>query len=411
MNTTKAAMFVSGIALLGVVVSRLGFTLVETVVIVALAGLLSALVTRMPWGGFLFPGDALVLCLCFITGSNLVALGAVGAGIASAGLVTGRKWAAVVMSVRNAVAVFAAIALWTFMVPAEAVISEGRRAIPGLLVVCLAFVMVASILETLMRRRRDGGLGDYWLANFGHNFHHLIFTAILGALLAVAYSDLGLPALVLFTFPVVLTRDALKRSLDLRASRIEALKALSSSVDARDRYTYDHSNRVSRLAGMLAREMGFTEDMVEAIEGGALLHDIGKLSVDTEILGKPGPLDDDEWAVVREHPQHSADVVSRVELLKRSVSIVKHHHERPDGRGYPAGLKGYEIPVGARILNVADAFDAMISDRPYRQKKSVEQALEELRKGSGSEFDPVVVEYLTRLLHRHKSEFAGHDAN
>jgi len=100
-------------------------------------------------------------------------------------------------------------------------------------------------------------------------------------------------------------------------------------------------------------------------------------------------------------------VVSRVDLLKESIDIVRHHHERPDGQGYPEGLKGHEIPVGARILNVADAFDAMISDRPYRKRKSVEEALDELQEGAGDEFDPVVVEYLTRLVADKPSEVLG----
>ena len=178
-------------------------------------------------------------------------------------------------------------------------------------------------------------------------------------------------------------------------------------MDARDRYTYDHSNRVSRLASMLAREMGFPESMVELIEGGALLDDFGKLSVDIDILSKPGSLDAEERAVIEQHPLNSAEVVSRVDLLKESTEIVRHHHERPDGRGYPGGLKGHEIPVGARILNVADAFDAMISDRPYRKRKSVEEALDELKRGAGDEFDPVVVEYLTRLVAEKREEIVG----
>jgi putative nucleotidyltransferase with HDIG domain len=158
---------------------------------------------------------------------------------------------------------------------------------------------------------------------------------------------------------------------------------------------------------MLAREMGFPESTVELIEGGALLHDIGKLSVDIDILSKPGSLDPDEREVIEKHPLTSAEVVSRVDLLKESTEIVRHHHERPDGRGYPEGLKGHEIPVGARILNVADAFDAMISDRPYRKRKSVDEALDELRRGAGDEFDPVVVEYLTRLIATRRDEILG----
>lgn len=257
-----------------------------------------------------------------------------------------------------------------------------------------------------MRSPSGFNLRQFWFFNFGRNFHHLIFTLLVGVTVAVAYLDLGMLAFVLFAFPLLLTRDALKRSLDLRESRLEALRALSSSVDARDRYTYDHSNRVSRLSALIAREMGFSESAVETIESGALLHDIGKLGVDVEILAKPGPLDREERAAIEVHPVKSAEVVSRVELFKGAVDVVKHHHERPDGAGYPGGLKAHEIPVGARILNVADAFDAMTSDRPYRGRRSVADALDELKKGSGSEFDPVVVEYLVKLLKKRTDEVA-----
>jgi putative nucleotidyltransferase with HDIG domain len=151
--------------------------------------------------------------------------------------------------------------------------------------------------------------------------------------------------------------------------------------------------------------LGFPETTVDLIEGGALLHDIGKLTVDTDILTKPGPLDPEERAVIEQHPLRSAEVVSRVDLLKESTDIVRHHHERPDGHGYPGGLKGHEIPVGAKILNVADAFDAMISDRPYRKRKTIDEALDELRRGAGEEFDPVVVEYISRLVQERRDEF------
>jgi HD-GYP domain-containing protein (c-di-GMP phosphodiesterase class II) len=149
------------------------------------------------------------------------------------------------------------------------------------------------------------------------------------------------------------------------------------------------------------------ESTVEAVESGALLHDIGKLGVDLEILSKPGPLEGDEKAAIRMHPLRSARVVAQVELFRSAVDIVRHHHERPDGTGYPYGLKAHEIPIGARILNVADAFDAMTSDRPYRKKRSIDEAIEELKRGSGTEFDPVVVEYLMKIIKKRPEEVVG----
>jgi putative nucleotidyltransferase with HDIG domain len=419
----KAAGFIAGSGLVGAVTVYLGFGYGEAGLILALGAVLSALAIRLPWTGLFFPGDALLVALCLLTGRSEVALAGVGAAIQAAAV--SRKWKRTVLvaSVRNAAAAFAAAGMWRMLVPTLNVLAVdggihrerlvgddlsawalSGSAIPTLLLASLGYLVVASVVETALRERREYAFGEFWFLNFGKSLHHLLFTAVLGAVISIGYRDIGITAFVLFALPAVLTRDALKRNLDLRASRVEALRALSSSVDARDKYTYDHSNRVARLAAMLAREMGFAESTVEIIEGGALLHDIGKLSVDIEILSKPGPLGPEEKACVRQHPISSADVVSHVELLKKSVDVVRYHHERPDGRGYPEGLKGHEIPVGARILNVADAFDAMISDRPYRKRKTLEEAVEELRLGSGSEFDPVVVEYLCMLLGRRQHE-------
>jgi putative nucleotidyltransferase with HDIG domain len=417
----RALGLAAGLALVAFAASLLGFGRTEIIVITVVACILSALAIELPWKGFLFPGDALLVCLCLLTASNRVVIVAAGTALVAGSLALSFARTALVAAFRNVVGCLVAVAIWRLLVPSLDILLGGggffrltgnnfgswmlkAQAIPALLMASLAFLVGATVAESVLRCKREYGFGEFWLLNAGRNFHHLIFTAILGAITAVAYRDIGAVAFVFFAFPVVLTRDALKRSLDLRTSRFQALKALSSSVDARDRYTYDHSNRVSRLASMLAREMGFPESVVELIEGGALLHDIGKLGVDTDILTKPGSLDPEERAVIEHHPLDSAEVVSRVDLLKESIDIVRHHHERPDGQGYPAGLKGHEIPVGARILNVADAFDAMISDRPYRKRKSVEDALAEIRRGAGEEFDPVVVEYLSRLIEKKRDQ-------
>lgn len=399
----------------------LGFPASHVVVIGAVGVVLSLLATELPWGGFLFPSDALVLAVCLIAGRIEVAALGVGAALAGAAVAVSWRRTLLVAPVRILAASVLTVTAWQQLMPAGVSTSYrigigagsysdwviSARAVPVLLLALGVFLGSAAAVEIALRSRRGFNLRQFWFLNFGRNFHHVVFTLLVGTLVAAAYGDMGVLAFVLFTFPVLLTRDALKRSLDLRKSRLEALRALSSSVDARDRYTYDHSNRVSRLSALLAREMGYSEAIVEAIESGALLHDIGKLSMDVEILSKPGPLDAEEMAKMRLHPLESADVVSRVELFKSAVGVVRHHHERPDGSGYPAGLKTDQIPVGARILNVADAFDAMTSDRPYRKRRSTVEALEELQKGSGSEFDPVVVEYLVRLLGRRSDEYAG----
>jgi putative nucleotidyltransferase with HDIG domain len=409
--------FIAGCLLIGVCVSYLGFPASHTIIITAVTALLCLLTLDLPWGGFLTPSDSVLLALCLLAGSSRIGPAGIAVAIA-AGAVRARPLRAVpVMALRNVVALFTALMLWRALVPtfvvllneSEAVLISrdsglldswmfSAAAVPALLLCSLGYLVMSSTVDTLFRSRREYDFGEYWLLNYGRNLHHHFFTVVLGALACVLFRAIGPVAFVVFAFPVLLTRDAFKRGLDLRASKIEAVRALSSSVDARDSYTHDHSNRVSRLACNLAREMGFPEATVEKIEGGALLHDIGKITVDTEVLSKPGPLDDDEMEMIRRHPQSSADIISRLRLLRGSAEIVVQHHERPDGRGYPEGLKGHEISVGARILNVVDAFDAMTTDRPYRKKKTLEEAVDELSSGSGSEFDPVVVEYLMRMI-------------
>ena len=421
-SAVRITVFVVGCALAGVTALYVGLQPLHALVIAGVGAVLSFVATELPWGGFLFPSDALVLALSLISGRFEIAVLGLGVAIAGSSAVGKPRRASLVACLRGLAAPLVTVAFWHRVIPSDVSVFGPPRplavgpyadwifsahAVPAVLGSTAVFLAVGTAVEIGFRSRRDFNLRQFWLLNFGRNFHHLIFTLLIGAIVAVAYTDMGALAFVLFAFPILLTRDALKRSLDLRKSRLDALRALSSSVDARDRYTYDHSNRVSRLSALLAREMGFPENTVEAIESGALLHDIGKLSMDIEILSKPGPLDPDERAAMKLHPIESAEVVSRVELFKGAVDVVRHHHERPDGAGYPDGLKTDQIPIGARILNVADAFDAMTSDRPYRRRRSMVEALEELRKGSGSEFDPVVVEYLIKILKNRTDEVAA----
>jgi len=169
------------------------------------------------------------------------------------------------------------------------------------------------------------------------------------------------------------------------------LHILTSALDERDGVTEGHSRRVADLSLLVAREMGIDGDDLLDIERAGILHDIGKLAVPDAILSKPGPLAADEWVEMRRHPDVGYHMVRDVPFLGRAAEIVRAHHERFDGAGYPRNLKGDRIPLGARIFAVVDAYDAMTSDRPYRLARSHQEALEEIRNQVGSQFDPVVV--------------------
>jgi putative two-component system response regulator len=175
------------------------------------------------------------------------------------------------------------------------------------------------------------------------------------------------------------------------------LKALTAALETRDAETHGHSERVVTFSLRLGRELGLDKAQMTALEFGSLLHDIGKIGVPDAILRKPAKLDEEEWARMREHPLHGQQILREIEFLEGASRVVAQHHERWDGSGYPFGLRGEEIDLNARIFSVADAFDAMISDRVYRRGRSYEAAAEELDNWSGRQFDPQVVAAFHRV--------------
>jgi putative nucleotidyltransferase with HDIG domain len=193
--------------------------------------------------------------------------------------------------------------------------------------------------------------------------------------------------------------ESLEESRQARErSYVEAVGAVVTAADARDQETTGHSFRVALYAVTLAKALGFQGNELKTIEWGALLHDVGKMVVPDHILRKVGPLTDDEWLIMRQHPGWGYDMLAEVRFLQAaSLDIIYSHHERWDGLGYPRGLAGEEIPIGARIFAVVDTYDAITSDRPYRRARSHQQAVEELDQVAGAQLDPHVVAAFRRL--------------
>ena len=187
---------------------------------------------------------------------------------------------------------------------------------------------------------------------------------------------------------------------DLRQAYSGVLEILVKFIDTADRYTEAHSVRVSILSTEIARELSLAEQAIEDIRVAALLHDVGKLDVSIDVIRKAGKLDDNEWEQLKKHPEHGANIVEQMGgMLSNAVPIILFHHEQFNGNGY-YGRKGDQIPLGARIIAVADAFDAMTTDRPYQKARQTWEALEIIEKGRGEHFDPRVVEAFTSVMRR-----------
>jgi HD-GYP domain-containing protein (c-di-GMP phosphodiesterase class II) len=185
---------------------------------------------------------------------------------------------------------------------------------------------------------------------------------------------------------------------DMRGLFISTVTSLANAIDAKSPWTKGHSERVMGISAGIAMEMGLDEAVTERVRLGGLLHDIGKIGIIETLLEKPTRLSEDEFPPMRLHPEKGVAILAPIDQLQKVLPGILYHHERYDGMGYPKGLKGESIPLEARIITVADAFDAMVSERPYKKGSTLDQALAELRKKSGSQFDPGIVEHFCRYI-------------
>jgi putative nucleotidyltransferase with HDIG domain len=301
------------------------------------------------------------------------------------------------------------------------------------------YIVNSGLLAIVMSLAEGRGPLGVWRERLAWMTPHYVAFGVLAGLFAVAELDLGLYALAAFALPVVMLWIAEKQYLDRSRSTVTGLReandeleaknsqlerlleenrellssvqrsylstitSLARTVEAKDPYTSGHTERVADIALVLAKELGFDESKLPAINVGAIIHDIGKIGVPDAILLKPGPLDPEEFAEMRRHPEMSSYIVAELDLPVEVKQMVRSHHERYDGGGYPDRLVGEQIPLAARILTVADTLDAMTSDRPYRNALALDVALAEIRDKQGSQFCPTVVAALDRVMARDDS--------
>jgi putative two-component system response regulator len=208
--------------------------------------------------------------------------------------------------------------------------------------------------------------------------------------------------------PILIERNLTRRRLEVARLRergaqvlFEAIKALASAVDAKDPYTARHSRRVTRLSLLLADSIQLSSEERYMLELSAWMHDVGKIGVPDSILTKPAPLTPKEFAVMKEHPAKGAEIVGEIEEFGQVADVIRHHHERVDGQGYPDGLRGAAIPLASRIILIADSFEAMVADRSYRRSLGREAAIRELQEHSGTQFDQSLTQAFIGALDTH----------
>jgi putative nucleotidyltransferase with HDIG domain len=226
---------------------------------------------------------------------------------------------------------------------------------------------------------------------------HVAILCVVSVFLSYVFAGFGLMGLGIVTVVLIESYYPQKLIGDQHGILHTSIQMMAQAVDIKDPYTSGHSQRVSRYAVRLGRALGLSEEEVERIRIGGFLHDIGKIGISGRVIRKPGKLTVEEKALMNHHSSVSADIIEGLKILSESTKMVRHHHEHRDGSGYPDGLKGEEIPLGSRIILVADAFDALTTDRPYRKGRPRDQAVAVIRENAGPQFDPAVVDALERI--------------
>ena len=339
-----------------------------------------------------------------------------------------RRWAPAQITLSfgaRALSLLAAAGVFAFA--ASGGLPDALTIIAGPAAGVIGFVVASGLLALALSVDGRESWWRAWNNRFGWLLTHYAVYGFVAGVAAVAYRHAGLYALAAFAVALLAIRRTqqavvkqarknaqnLRHATDmiqtqnltlartnrlLREQSASAMETLSGIVDLRDAYTAGHSKRVRDLALAMGRQLGLSDAELANVGRAALFHDIGKLAVPESILNKRGPLDDGEWELVRKHPEEGARVLERLTVLADAVPAVRYHHERIDGAGYPSGLAGDDIPLAARIVQVADAFDAMMTNQTYRQPRSAIEAVHELRRNAGTQFCERCVAALEQAL-------------
>ena len=270
-----------------------------------------------------------------------------------------------------------------------------------LMAALLVYTLVNTIMVTaVMGIDRRIPLGEIWSQHFSWGALRGLTEFPFAAMVILLYKQAGAWTLLIYLFPIFVIFQSVKLFQEMKEAHINSIAALTTTLEANEPYTHGHSYRVSKYAVRIGRAMGLSHRELEILEYGGLLHDIGKIAITNDIICKPGRLTEEEFSQMTAHPSIGADIVQQIKFLQDTADIVRHHHERPDGKGYPDSLVEEDISIGANIMNVCDAFDAMTSDRSYRKALPLEKAVAELIRCRGTQFHAEVVDTLVKLHER-----------
>lgn len=274
-----------------------------------------------------------------------------------------------------------------------------RDLLPGLLALATHFLLNSTFSTLAASLFNDTPFFAVWRKSVLWAFPSLLVLAPFGALMATVYQGMGVLAILLFLVPLLVARQSFQLYRQMRNTYVETIHTLAHAIEAKDNYTRGHSERVAVYANAIARHLALPESQVDMIYFLSLLHDVGKIGIPEQILNKTERLDTAERQQINRHSEIGAGIVREISFLRTGIDVIRYHHERFDGAGYPVGIKGKDIPIGARIIAVADAFDAMTSERVYRNSaRTVDQAVDELQRCAGGQFDPMIVDVFTRIL-------------
>jgi len=277
-----------------------------------------------------------------------------------------------------------------------------NNVIPIVLFCIINFFVNISIISILASLLSGKNITYFLFTNVRFALLNLFIIAPFGVIISAIFNKYQYLGVLLMFFPLILCRYTLQLYIDSKSKYVQTMDVLMSAMEARDKYTQGHSKRVGEIAQAIATELKYSEWKLEYINVAAILHDVGKIGIDDSILNKPGKLTEEEYNAIKQHPVIGYNIIKSIKDMDRINHIVKHHHERYDGKGYPDGMNHEQLSLDVFIIQLADTIDAMATDRPYRLALSEEEIIEEIQKYRGTQFHPKVVDAYLKVVEKRK---------